>query len=193
MATWRDIADEELDPSAPVTSDLMYALARNVEAMAEGASGAVRIVGEAIKDLADFSALTISAATTVEIDIGVTLTEGETATTDTTWVQAYGWSMDKYTGTVRVSFRHRAIRFTGSSAIYSYARLLKNGSSLTSWNTTSASWQTRTYDVTFSDGDDITIEHYVSTSGGDFGESQVSQPTLQSNQKYGYRLPIEVV
>lgn len=40
MADWRTISDSEVDPDAPVTSDLMYALRDNAIAIAEGAPGA---------------------------------------------------------------------------------------------------------------------------------------------------------
>lgn len=39
MADWRNISDTEVDPDAPVTSELAYAFRDNVIAMAEGASG----------------------------------------------------------------------------------------------------------------------------------------------------------
>ena len=43
MADWRFPADTAVDPDAPVTSDLMYALRDNPVAIAEGAVGAPRI------------------------------------------------------------------------------------------------------------------------------------------------------
>lgn len=48
MADWRNISDTEVDPDAPVTSELAYAFRDNVIAMAEGASGAPRISGAMI-------------------------------------------------------------------------------------------------------------------------------------------------
>lgn len=43
MATYRSIADSETDPKAPVTSELMKALALNPIAIMEGQSGAPRL------------------------------------------------------------------------------------------------------------------------------------------------------
>ena len=43
MATWTDIANSQVQPYAPVTSELMTALRDNPQALAEGASGAPRI------------------------------------------------------------------------------------------------------------------------------------------------------
>lgn len=44
MATWRTIAASEVDPDSPVTATLMQALADNPTAIAEGASGAPRVL-----------------------------------------------------------------------------------------------------------------------------------------------------
>lgn len=43
MADWTTIADSQVDPNAPVTSELMSALRDNPVAIAEGASGAPKI------------------------------------------------------------------------------------------------------------------------------------------------------
>lgn len=43
MADWRNISDTEVDPDAPVTSELAYAFRDNVIAVTEGASGAPRV------------------------------------------------------------------------------------------------------------------------------------------------------
>lgn len=48
MATWRTIAATETDPEAPITSALMKALADNPRAIAEGASGADKILDAAL-------------------------------------------------------------------------------------------------------------------------------------------------
>lgn len=43
MADWKNIPDTDVDPDAPVTSELMYALRDNPVAIAEGAVGAPRV------------------------------------------------------------------------------------------------------------------------------------------------------
>lgn len=48
MADWTVITDAQLDPDAPLTSDLAYAWRDNPIAIAEGASGAPRIVDAAL-------------------------------------------------------------------------------------------------------------------------------------------------
>lgn len=48
MADWKTIPDTDVDPDAPVTSELMYALRDNPVAIAEGAAGAPRVMGIAL-------------------------------------------------------------------------------------------------------------------------------------------------
>lgn len=48
MADWKTIPDTDVDPDAPVTSELMYALRDNPVAIAEGATGAPRVMGVAL-------------------------------------------------------------------------------------------------------------------------------------------------
>ena len=48
MADWTVITDAQLDPDAPLTSDLAYAWRDNPIAIAEGASGAPRIRADAM-------------------------------------------------------------------------------------------------------------------------------------------------
>ena len=48
MADWTTIADTQVDPDAPVTSELGYAWRDNPIAIAEGASGAPRITQSAL-------------------------------------------------------------------------------------------------------------------------------------------------
>lgn len=48
MADWKIIPDTDVDPDAPVTSELMYALRDNPVALAEGATGAPRVMGVAL-------------------------------------------------------------------------------------------------------------------------------------------------
>lgn len=48
MTDYRAISDTEIDPDAPVTSELAYALRDNPIAIAEGAGGAPRVMGLAL-------------------------------------------------------------------------------------------------------------------------------------------------
>ena len=57
MADYRSIDDSEVDPDAPVTSDLAYALRDNPIAIAEGASGAPRVQMAAFPRLVEGSVI----------------------------------------------------------------------------------------------------------------------------------------
>ena len=48
MADWTTISDTQVDPNAPLTSELMTALRDNPIAIAQGASGATRITDAAL-------------------------------------------------------------------------------------------------------------------------------------------------
>lgn len=52
MADWRTIADTEVDPDAPVTSELAYAFRDNVIAAFEGATGGPKLQDLALDDVA---------------------------------------------------------------------------------------------------------------------------------------------
>lgn len=51
MADWVDIQDSQLDPDAPLTSELAYSWRDNPIAIAEGAVGAPKVMGQALKTL----------------------------------------------------------------------------------------------------------------------------------------------
>lgn len=52
MTDWTTITDSQVDPKAPVTSELMTALRDNPAAITEGATGAPKIQTAAIQDAA---------------------------------------------------------------------------------------------------------------------------------------------
>lgn len=60
MADWVDITDAQVDPDAPITSELGYAFRDNVVAMTEGAAGAPRIAQSALLNPTAGNARTIT-------------------------------------------------------------------------------------------------------------------------------------
>src|SRR5690554_3850470 len=80
MADWTDIANESIEPDAPAISSLFFALRDNPKAIAEGASGAPRIVN---------AALASNSVTNVKVANG-TLSADKLQTTNTerNWVLA---------------------------------------------------------------------------------------------------------
>lgn len=63
MTDWTTITDTQIDPKAPVTSELMTALRDNPSAITEGAAGAPRLKGEAVARASDLPVLTVTATT----------------------------------------------------------------------------------------------------------------------------------
>ena len=63
MADWTTISDTQVDPNAPLTSELMTALRDNPIAIAQGASGATRITDAAL----DTGAATTAGTTWVAV------------------------------------------------------------------------------------------------------------------------------
>lgn len=70
MADWTTLADSQLDPDAPLTSELAYAWRDNPIAIAEGAAGAPKVVGQALSGvyLATLSTTTTSPIGVVGVD-----------------------------------------------------------------------------------------------------------------------------
>lgn len=77
MADYTTITDTQVDPEAPITSELMSALRDNPIAITEGASGAPRVQTAAIQDDAvtlakiNLNTATYSGATTTSVFISI--------------------------------------------------------------------------------------------------------------------------
>ena len=69
MADWTTITETATDPDAPVTSSLLKALRDNPSAIAEGASGAPRIVRSALKTATGSVSGTLEASGTVVVSL----------------------------------------------------------------------------------------------------------------------------
>src|SRR5690554_5466861 len=80
MADWTDIANESIEPDAPAISSLFFALRDNPKAIAEGASGAPRIVN---------AALASNSVTNVKVANGtLSADKFQTTNTERNWVLA---------------------------------------------------------------------------------------------------------
>ena len=189
MTTYVTIPNSDIDQDSPVTQPLMTALRDNPIAITEGAASAPRIVGKAATKFADMPVLTVSAADTQNIIYGVTSTLGTTATTSTSYVTARTITFDavaKHTGTARFKASHRT---TGSFGNTSSLRLLKNGSSVATWTTTSTSFVTRSVDVSFTSGDTFVWQHLTSSSSQ---TSYVSSSTYITANKAYIAIPLYI-
>lgn len=69
MADWTSIPDASVDPDAPVTSELMYALRDNPVAITEAAAGAPKIVRGALKTATASFSGTVGANSTQAVSI----------------------------------------------------------------------------------------------------------------------------
>lgn len=161
MTDYTSIADSQVDPKAPVTSDLMTALRDNPIAIGEGSTGAPRIQGKAAKRIDDFPDLTITAADTYSLS-GYVLdtTVGTTSTAnDVTYVLGYTLEVIKFNGSARFKVSHSRTGGTGSSIL----RITKNDVQISSWTNGSVLSVERSADVSVVVGDVIKWEHYTSS------------------------------
>lgn len=137
--------------------------------------------GSMVKPLSAMEPLEIQAADDVELGAGmVSWATGVTSSTSTSYVTAFtatiGTLVDS--GTARVSFVHDdAI----DSAYDCYARVQKNGSTVTEWTLGGNSPTTRTVDVSVVAGDVLTIQHRTQVTSA---QSVISSPKLTADDAY---------
>ncbi len=130
-----------------------------------GGVGDGQIEGRHVKSLAAFPALTVSASDALNLYPGLadyTFFAGAPTSSSTTYVTIYGHTMSRANGTVRAKNTHRI-----SNASYtSYLKLLKNGSLVQEWTTTSTTAVERSVDVSVSAGDVLEWQTMVSNASG---------------------------
>lgn len=156
MTDWTTITDSQVDPKAPVTSELMTALRDNPSALAEGATGAPRIVGLAAATIDEMPVLTVSAADTYDLGLATDFTSGTTTTTSTSYVTAATIDITGATGSARFTAGHY---ISGSDPSTSTLRLMRNGTQVASWSTSLTSPQLRSVDSSIAVGDEFIWEH----------------------------------
>lgn len=164
------ISDTQLDPDAPLTSQLGYQLRDNPIAAFEGAVGAPRLQGAAAADVGrGLLVLTVSAADTVAVERGHGPVVGTISTTSTTEVVAQTYTIQTYTGVMRFVASH-ASGDNNSIALYLY----KNDVLVNSWTTAGTTQVQRTEDISIVEGDVIEWRHKVTTgSSSSFGSAAV--------------------
>ena len=181
MADWTTIPDASLEPGKPIRSIDGLALRDNPVAIADGAAGAPRILGEAIEVVENLPVVTVAAADTYTIDLGLTRVTGTTSTNSTSFVTAFTITINNYTGVMRFNATHSSIGDFSSS----HLEILKNGVVQQSWSTTGSAARSR--DVAVAPGDIITWRH---RSGGSIHTSIVSSVSTSANKRYSTRSPI---
>jgi len=156
MTTWTTIPDASLDPNKPARALDGKALRDNPIAIAEGASGAPRIVGNAAKRRDEIN-LAVTAADTYSALVGFDTTTGQLSTVSTSYVDAYSATNRGYSGSVRVRATHNNNTFGSTS----YMRVLKNGVQAAEWSVSGTTPTARSVDVAVAIGDVIKVQHRV--------------------------------
>ena len=160
MTAYIVITDLETDPEAPLTSELAKKWRDNPIATFEGATGAPRMVGAALKLFADYPVLTVAAADTVACDILCSGAFATTSTTGSTYVSAGTMTAVKATGTLRFKFTAAV----SGSAVGSW-QITKNGTVVNTFTSTGSKSQ----DIAVVPGD--VIELLVKRTSGTAGET----------------------
>ena len=153
MADWTTIADTQVDPNAPVTSELMTALRDNPIAIAEGAVGAPMISTAALKGSTAGTAnlimrlqeVTTAASSSGYIDPGYHNRNDDRAHLGVTCLVA---------GTITAYLEHAQV----AVGLTSFVRVLKNGVVVQEWSTTSATYQVRQVNISVDVGDAIIFQ-----------------------------------
>ena len=162
MTTYTAITNGQIDQDSPITQPLMTALRDNPIAITEGATGAPRILGLAAATIEEVPVLTVSAADTYSIGAAEGLVTGIIQTQSSSYVTAYTINVESITGSARFKASHRNLISGGNTVDL---RLLKNGSVVASWTTSSTTSVERSADVSVVSGDILIWEHKVTSSG----------------------------
>lgn len=155
------VADTTIAFQKGITLQQGRALRDNPIAIAEGAAGAPRVQGYAIAS--DNNGLTVTAVTaadTVTLTVGATPVAGTNNAPNTTYVLAYSWTINAYTGTVRFKCTQN------STSDSSNVELRKNGVVVTNFATPAGGPVDRVVDVSVSLGDVIEWWHRQNDTGG---------------------------
>ena len=161
MADYIGITEAQSNPFAPLTSELVKQLRDNPIAIAEGAAGAPRI-----------RTLAMQSPSVGDDHIIMRLQEGDQIRTDTSYPDTglhnranAGGHLGFTTlvsGVVRCYVEHR--RGSGPSGSVD-VRVLKNGSQIQAWTTSSTSYQTRIVDVSVEVGDVVIFQQRSGLDG----------------------------
>jgi len=152
--TWTNIPDTNIEPGKPVRSIDMIAMRDNIPALANGDAGAPRIKTVALEPPVAGD-LYVIARLLPNLDLIVFGLDAGTYSNQTIvngrFEDSYGFTT-LVSGTIRVSFDHRGIN--------AKCRLLKNGSVIATYDINTASWVSRSIDISVSVGDNITLQAY---------------------------------
>ena len=160
MTTYTAIAETETDAGAPGTSSLWKRWAKNWIAGFEGATGAPRILGEAMaRGGSGLAVLTVAAADTYSLVEGAGPEQLNTSTGGTVDVVAQRYTLSAFSGVVRARASH-VVGIGGTSTL----TLFKNGVSVQVFTNTTSTAVARVVDVAITVGDVLEWRHRGSSS-----------------------------
>ena len=164
MTTYTAITNGQIDQDSPITQPLLTAMRDNPIAITEGATGAPRIVGLAAATIDLMPLLTVSAADTYSLGFAMDFTAGNSSASSIFYVTAATIDIVRATGSARFTAQHY-IDATDSTT--SGLRLMKNGTQVALWTTTSPQPVLRSIDVAIAVGDQFIWEHRTTTNFSD--------------------------
>ena len=177
MTTYTAIPNGDIDQDSPVTQELLTALRDNSIAIAEGATGAPRLFGEAVASANNgLPVLTVAAADTYSLTEGAAPVSGTLSTTSTSDVMAQQWTISTFTGVVRARASHNT---TVSGSSTSTLTLFKNGVSVQAFTQSLSTPAARVVDVAVSVGDVLEWRHRTNANS-----SVVSAISLTASNAY---------
>lgn len=184
--TWRDIAAAEFAHKAPATTQWAEAVSRNPTALAEGASGAPRLLGTAVArdSEAALPVITVTAADTYVAAQGLGVVEGTLQNNSTANVAARTMTVKAYTGSYRFTASHQTVNSFVSSVLEVYL----NGTLEGSWSTVSSGPVQRSIDLNIVPTDVVEWRHRV--AGG--GETSIFSSPIESGSDAYVEQPLYV-
>jgi hypothetical protein len=165
---WTTIPNSDIDQDSPITQTLMTALRDNPIAIANGDAGAPRLQLPALQEVAAGDETRIE-----RLNANVNNSSAFIAAQQYSVIQS---------GTIRVTLRHRT-----AGAGNSEARVQRNGTTITTWSTSSTSFQSRSIDFSISPGDVISVQHRNTLTG----TSEIDQ--MRARTSGAYLLPFAAV
>ena len=152
MTTFTTIPNSSLEPGKPIRSIDGLALRDNPLAIIEGDATAPRMVGKAIKRIQEMPVLAVSAADTYDISSGSTPLSLLTTSTSSSYVVAFRYTIQTYSGSVRLKASHTGAD-DGVSGLTAYLALYKNNVLVQEYSTSSLSFTQRINDVSCAPSD----------------------------------------
>lgn len=176
MATYTAITDAEIDQDSPITQTLMTKYRDNLTAVIEGDASAPKVRTAALQAPAAGTSYLIMRLQEAEVGTGATLTSYPTVGLHNRYSanQHLGVTC-LVAGTITAYLQHRGITFATS-----YVRVLKNGSVVTEWSTSSSTYQTRSVNISVAVGDTIIFQNR-NASGSENTDSQWRYLRIYSN------------